>query len=73
MVRRAKIQAAIAATPEPKGASVALPPTGLDRREFIRGAAVAGSVVAIGWPAVGVEEADWSDGTAWSDGRGWNS
>jgi hypothetical protein len=32
-----------------------------------------GSVVAIGWPDFGGEEADWSDGTAWSDGRGWRS
>jgi hypothetical protein len=31
---------------------------------------LAGSVIAIGWPAVGAEEAAWSDGTAWSDGRG---
>ncbi|MGH6901742.1 MAG: hypothetical protein ACREIR_03280 [Geminicoccaceae bacterium] len=48
--------------------------TGWDRREFICGAMLAGSVVAFGWPAFdGAEEAAWSDGTVWSDGRGWSS
>jgi hypothetical protein len=53
----------------------AWPVTGWDRREFICGAVLAGSMVAFGWPAFagGAEEADWSDGTAWSDGRGWSS
>jgi hypothetical protein len=51
-----------------------VPSAGPDRREFICGAMLAGSVIAIGWPAFGgAEEADWSDGTVWSDGRGWSS
>ncbi|MGH6916646.1 MAG: hypothetical protein ACREJ0_02980 [Geminicoccaceae bacterium] len=55
-------------------AEVAAPPAGPDRREFICGAMLAGSVIAIGGPAFGgAEEADWSDGTVWSDGRGWSS
>jgi hypothetical protein len=67
---------AIAPAPRPDGPKVAVSPvTGWDRREFIYGAVLAGSVVAFGWPAFagGAEAADWSDGTAWSDGPGWSS
>jgi hypothetical protein len=55
--------------------AAAWPVTGWDRREFIRGAVLAGAVVAFGWPAGagGAEAAAWSDGTAWSDGRGWSA
>jgi hypothetical protein len=52
-------------------AEVAVPPAGQDRREFICRAMLAGSVIALGWPAF--DGAAWSDGTVWSDGRGWSS
>ena len=66
---------AIAPAPEPKGAEVALPSAGPDRREVICGAMLAGAVVPIGSPAFtgGAEAADWNDCTAWSDGLGWLS
>jgi hypothetical protein len=66
-------QPAVAPALDPEG-QVAAPPAGPDRREFIGGAMLAGSVIALGGPAFdGAEEAAWSDGTAWSDGRGWSS
>jgi hypothetical protein len=66
---------AISAPPHPEGAEAVASPTGPDRREFICGAVMAGSVVAFGWPAFarGAGEADWSDDTDWSDGLGWSS